>query len=164
MTDILELSQQLAGEDTVRITRQPVQVTLGRPERGHNTTHGQVEDVIGGQAGPEVTAYGGICGRRHAGAGTRGRVKNSGNTEGDTEFGEWRGGVRISRVSHVIMQENTPGTRPSSRGRSWTTCTCVGAAWSGGTPSSQPPTVWTNTRRPSSGQSSSLLILNLFHA
>ena len=37
VTDILELSQQLAGEDTVRNTRQPVQVTSGRSEPGHNS-------------------------------------------------------------------------------------------------------------------------------
>ena len=97
VTNILDLSYQLAGEDTVRITRQPVQVTSRRSEPGHNNLYVQVQDVIGGQSqtGPEVTPFGGICGRRHAGAGVTGRVKNTGNTGGDTEFGEWRGGEDI---------------------------------------------------------------------
>ena len=38
VSDILSLSQQLAGEDTVRITRQPVQVTWSYQDfPQHNT-------------------------------------------------------------------------------------------------------------------------------
>ena len=93
VSDILSLSQQLAGEDTVRITRQPVQVTWSYQEfPQHNTFWfgSQVQDITG-EVGTGETPYGGICGRRHAGVrggGVTGRVKNTGTLGGDTQFGE----------------------------------------------------------------------------
>ena len=48
----------------------------------------KVQASLSPGGGADDTPYGGICGRRHAGV--TGRVKNTGQLGGDTQFGESR--------------------------------------------------------------------------